>query len=478
MSVLLRRRTFLKGLGLGVGASLLGPLVGSALAEGALEGGAGDVPKRVVFVITGNGMYPGPLISPLTQAALAGPRDALVEVPGDLASAPGLSALAGADGALDLTPHSVAIHGLSSKIAGGGHTSLFKALSCSKARQQTIDAWLARRLHTTHPFPALRFGVTESSSAQLQYGLCLDGPGRDMPIIANPVDAHTALFGSIAQGAGQQQFESKAALLDFARGDIRAVQQQFVGNGRERQKLDAYLQAVEELAGQQERLRLAGDDLRALAQNEGLDPDGGDALNSPHPLVRLESQFELATAALLGNLTPVMVITNSAGNAFAHTRYTSLVDMFGVPLNEVPWRHGVCHEAGGNPIYQAVIHRVIERQVELIARMARRLAAVPEGDGTMLDHTLIVFMSDNGDTHHSTAANWPMLLVGGGALGLRTGLAAGGRSLVYPPHGRAANQRVSNLFDTLGHVVGHPTGNFGGEPEKAIHGGPLAALIG
>ena len=468
MTVLLRRRAFLQTLGLGVGAGLLGPLVRSAVAQ---DGGA--QPRRVVFVITGNGLHGRPLISPLARMALDGPRDALVEVAGDLTEAPGLGALAAAGGEIDLTPHAVALHGLSSKIAGGGHTALFKALSCSKDRRQTIDAWLARRLHTEQPFPALRFGVTESAGAQLQYGLCLDGPGRDMPIIANPVDAHTTLFGSIAAGAGQRQFESKAALLDFARADIRAVQQQFVGGSRERQKLDAYLDAVDELAAQQSRLRRAGDDLRALADREDIDPDGGDALNARHPLVRLERQFELATAALLGDMAPVVVLTNSAGHAFAHTRYTSLTDLFGVPEEEVPWRHGVCHEAAGNPIYQRVLDRVIERQVELIARMARRLAAVPEGDGTMLDHTIIVFMADNGDAHHSTAANWPMLLVGGGGLGLRTA----GRTLVLPPHGHPANPRVSNVFNTLGHAVGHPLDDFGGEPERAADGGPLAALL-
>lgn len=469
MTVLIRRRGFLKTLGLGVGAGLLGPLVRSVHAQDA-----GVTPRRVVFVITGNGLHGGPLASPRTRDALAGPRDALVEVAGDLANAPGLGALGPVGGAADLTPNAVALHGLSSKITGGGHTALFKALACAKDRRQTIDAWLARRLHRGQPFTALRFGVTESPTAQLQYGLCLDGPGRDMPIIVNPADAHTALFGSIAQGAGQRQFASKAALLDFARGDIQAVQRQFVGGARERQKLDAYLAAVEELSAQQARLSEAGDDLRALAQREGIDPNGADALGSPHPLVRLESQFELMTAALLGDMTAVGVITNSAGHAFAHTRYTSLADVFGVPAGEVPWRHGVCHEAGGNPIYQQVLDRVIERQVELIARMARRLAAVPEGDGTMLDHTLIVFMSDNGDAHHSTAANWPMLLVGGGALGLRTG----GRALVYPPHRAAANRRVSNVFNTLGHVVGHPIDDFGGEPERAAQGGPLAALLG
>jgi len=111
----------------------------------------------------------------------------------------------------------------------------------------------------------------------------------------------------------------------------------------------------------------------------------------------------------------------------------------------------------------------------MIAKMARDLAAVPEGDGSMLDHTAIVFMSDNGSTHHSTAKNWPMLVLGGSALGLRTG----GRSIVYPSHGEAGNRRVSDVFTTLGCVAGYE-GNamiFGGEPDKREAVSALSELM-
>ncbi len=462
------RRRFLQALGLGAGAGLLMPLLHSTMAVGD-----GVMPRRFVFVIMGNGIQRHSFLSPSAQQALAdnAQRTSVVEVaPGDMAQAPTLGPLASGG---DLTSRAVVLYGLSSKITGGGHTTLYRALACSRERAQTVDAWLAERLHAEQPLDALRLGITESRTSQLQYGLCLQSPGRDMPIITNPAEGHGALFSAIAGGDSLRAFETDTALLDFALSDVQRVRQTFSGGSQERLKLENYLASLEELRQQQERLMGASDTLRTLAAQEGLPLEGGDSLNSDHPLDRMESQFRLATAALLGNLAPVVVLTCAAGNAFSHVRYTSMTDLFSLPASEIPWRHGVCHGAGGNPVYQQVLDHVIERQVEMIAQMARKLDATPEGDGTMLDHTAIVFMSDNGDAHHSTAENWPALLVGGEGLGLRTG----GRTLLVPGVSSEGNRRVSNLFNTLGYAAGHPLDDFGHEPEQHLYAGPLAELM-
>jgi hypothetical protein len=61
----------------------------------------------------------------------------------------------------------------------------------------------------------------------------------------------------------------------------------------------------------------------------------------------------------------------------------------------------------------------------------------------MLDHPAIVFMSDNGEQHHSTGTEWPALLIGGNALGLKTD----GRRVIFPADG-AANDRQSPTCST------------------------------
>lgn len=105
------------------------------------------------------------------------------------------------------------------------------------------------------------------------------------------------------------------------------------------------------------------------------------------------------------------------------------------------------------------------------------LAATPEvgASGSMLDHTAIVFMSDNGEQHHSTAAEWPTLVLGGNALGLLTD----GRTVIYPEMGQTNNRQVSNLFNTLGHAAGDADFNtFGNEGPTRIAPGPLSELYG
>ena len=159
MKTKLSRRRFLQAVGLGAGAGLLTPLLGRVWAEDQ-----GILPHRIVIVVTGNGIEPHNFISPLTQQAREAEPDneTLIEVSaGDLASAPALASLAGGNGVLDLTQHAATINALSSKIAGGGHTAEYKALSASKDRRQTIDAWLASQenVRGATPFEALRTNV-------------------------------------------------------------------------------------------------------------------------------------------------------------------------------------------------------------------------------------------------------------------------------------------------------------------------------
>ena len=82
-------------------------------------------------------------------------------------------------------------------------------------------------------------------------------------------------------------------------------------------------------------------------------------------------------------------------------------------------------------------------------------------------------MSDNGEQHHSEAREWPTLLVGGDALGLKTD----GRTVVFPGDGSTGNRQVSNLFNTLGYALGDTSmDRFGREGDTRIAAGPLTEL--
>lgn len=491
----LNRRRFLKGLGLGVGATLLTPLLHQVWAQNMNS----VMPKRFVFFVAGNGIETTSFASPTMRdaitaagASLSGEErvnfshmykhSSLLELTTpDLPGSFALSPLQGTNGAVDLTSRSVVLLGLSNLVAGGGHSSNFGALSSTLSpgaipAAATIDKVLSNlpQVRQQTPFDVLRLGVVNDLDRTLQYGLVAHDTRKPAPLIVNPKTTHGMLFGSIADAAGKKQFLQRADLLSLAREDVQDTLSAFPGNSPERAKFEAYLQSIEELEQQQSYLLNAEDALRQV------DPGGPSTVSKyedPCPLVRMEMQSELATSALLGGLTNVAVIACGANGSAQGMYYESLRSIFQKDPNfkDIVKRHDVCHESSANAVYQEIIHTVTRRHVEMLAKMARTLESVPEGDGTMLDHTAIVYLSDNGDGHHSTAWEWPVLIVGGAKLGLNTG----GRALIYPSYKDTTNNRqMSNLFNTLGHAAGADMNDFGQEGNTRIARGPLSEIFG
>lgn len=459
----MKRRTLLKGLG----AGLFTPLFGEAFAQSA-------APARLVIVMECNGIYPEAFLSTGARTAIGaagiGARRIFfnqypmmpLTVPGDaLATARTLDPLAAGGGDVSLVERSAVLLGLSSTITGGGHSTATGALSCAVAgAAPTFDAVIAPRLKRTAPFDCIRLG-TSSSLTSIAYESCSFGPGRPAPVLVNPRLAYETLFGTLLGGAGTG--EQRSMLFDFARDDVRAALAQFRGNSNERLKLERYLTSLEALRARETQLKNMAAAVRPLlpvapSMNPLLSGSG-----TPDSLDWLEAQFQIATSALLGGLTNNVVI--ASGTSGFDVRYDQVTAMARHDL-----QHGI--ENAGN--YTAIA-AVTRKHVSLVARLARTLAATPEvnAPGSMLDHTVILYMSDNGEQHHSEAREWPVLLVGGDALGFKTD----GRTVVFPGDGRPANRQMSNLFNTLGHAFGDASLNeFGREGDTRLAPGPLSEV--
>jgi len=486
------RRRLLAGLGLGAGASFLSPLFRQAMAYGVPA-------RRFVFVVEGNCIEPACMMSAETVAAIDAQATASIigqrwayrdyghsspiEVAaGEMGTATALDPLLDDGSGVDLTERSAVVLGLSSTITGGGHSTHFGALSSSRSRAsrpagQTIDAWLASQADVTAdtPFDAVRVGV-DSSGAILGNSTCAFDVAQSAPVTLDPDLAYRNLFGFLPGSSGEADFQRRTDLLDFALDDVNASLAAFPGNSRERAKLEQYLASLEAIRDRQ-------DDLAAIA--DAIDPyDPSTAFPAPedpetNPLYAtgdhmdvLEAQFENVQAALLGGLTNVAVITSGTGGGFGYMNYARILQDFG-GIDDGLGRHDLHHGSAGNPEYVDAIHAVSREHVRLVANLARALDAVPEGNGTMLDHTAIIYLSDNGEQHHSTASEWPVLLVGGGELGLRTD----GRTVVFPGVDDSNNRQLSNLFNTLGYAAGGVLDDFGEEGQTRITEGPLSELL-
>jgi hypothetical protein len=101
---------------------------------------------------------------------------------------------------------------------------------------------------------------------------------------------------------------------------------------------------------------------------------------------------------------------------------------------------------------------------------------VKEGDGTVLDNTLIVYMSDFGDKHHPSYLQWPVVLIGNLGGKLKTN----GRLLEYPAYGNAGHRSLGTFYTSLLHAVGDQREVFGNVDlaiDKDATHGPLSEIL-
>ena len=474
-----------------------GLLAGTALFTGATsavrERGRGqaqdDCPRRFVIFLEGNGTQPACMMDPLTRQTLEGiagkaiasnrdyGHDQPVLVPqAPLSEARALSALAGDANQISLVERAALVLGLSSTNLGGGHSCNHGALGATKAvggpGGPTIDAVLAGipAVRGATPFDVIRLGIGAGSSP-LNYSSCAFAADKPAPILLDPAAAFSTLFGSVSLGAAGADFAARGQRLEFALEDVERELQSLGGaSSRAQAKLETYRTSLMEMIARDEQLLGMHDALLAVKPIEPgeLDPD---PYTSASPLERLSVEVDLVIAALLAGLSNVVVVSLGSGGYYWSQEYPSLLPFY--PGGQMLGGHDLRH--GEGPTYDEVLHELSSRYVAQMARVARALAAVPEAGGTMLDNTLLLYMPDNGEKHHSNAEEFASLLIGGNNMGF----ASDGRSVTFPKAGHDNNRQISNVFNSMLYGAGQPTDDFGHvDVASRIAEGPLSEIWG
>ena len=459
---MITRRKLLKGVSAGAGGLLLAPLLQKIAA--AAEGNV-TPPKRVIFFVFDNGFQDDgavPLDTPLAC-------DTMRQFP-----------LKGLRLPLDIEPFApfmdrmTLLHGLRTHGAVD-HGGVFHSLSGSAGskftpQDESIDAALARGASTVVPLLHLGVGAGQSTA------YCCSAWGRAQPIaaICRPEMAYESLFGSV--GATQNDFAARKNLLDFVTDDIRRLRS--VVAGPERELMDSHLSAVESLSKRDETLS-SQFATGALQKHAPKLPEKRSGLFTD----TVAEQCDIIAAALVAGLTNVVSIS--------------------VGLNVVPGSysgfskkgsHGLGHGDGDKELglekpFEPLAH-LRNFHARQVARLLTKLKETPEGNGTMFDNTVLVFMSDTANQQHCwKGANWPFVLIGnlGGTL-------TSGQYLSYPvtrrqtwdnagvAMGAAAdgNPVTNALYTTLLHAVGKPRDTFnrssGARDVPALYG-PLRELL-
>ena len=452
---LITRRACLKGITLGAGAVVLQPFLNALAAEAA-----GKVAPRFIFLFESNGLWPGH-ITP--KGVPAGKGDTLVDLPlKDMELPDPISPLA------PLKDRMAIILGLSSKQAFPNHGSGYGALGCYNARAsqangghndplaQTVDHALAGSLPGI--IPVVGLGVHASPEACFANTVSASARKRPLPIICQPDVAFGSLFGSAAEGDAGKVFKARNKLLDYIQSDIKLVRSEL--SGMDRDKLDIYLDSFEQMRSRHDKVATIKDRLKANLP-------AIDKFDSKLQTDRFEAQCSMAVAALASRLTNVAVIDASCG-PHAYKTWKEL----GVTIDE----HAIGHMRWDNPTRDSHAIPIRRFHAARVADLAKRLAAIPEGNGTVLDSTLIVWMSDSAEAHHGTGKEWPMVLVGNLGGKLKTA----GRYLQFPSYGSKGHHTISNFYLTLLHAVGDKRQKFG-NPDLGLKdidtSGPLAEIL-
>ena len=436
-------------------------------------------PQRFLFVVKCSGLTPAQLVprelvgQMVEPAEKAGWPDRLRPV--DTLTDLSLAQRTLPDSLQPLVPfkdHLTLLQGLSGRMCRGGHSAWYGALGCyhtgsegspGRAASPTIDGLLARALPAIFPHVGLTLGgkVLSGVKDSVVYpGISALDTDRPLPYQASPQMAYKNLFGLVATGrAARAEQQLSALLLDHLVDDIQRLQRRI--GGADQEKLDQYLGAFEDLRDRRRRLHGLEAQIRRHA------PQVDDKYVSDVETDRIEAHFDVAAATLISGLSNVVTVRPD----------TLDVTYRGLGISKHV--HGLGHAESVQGMTAVEARNRIRRfHIEQIARVATRLRSMPEGDGSMLDNTLIVYLSDAAEKHHGSCIEWPFLLLGG--LGARWRRPAGGRYLQYPGYGKTNHHTIANFYNTLLHVVGQPQDQFGRfdlNLDPATQRGPLAELL-
>jgi len=318
------------------------------------------------------------------------------------------------------------------------------AFSSGSILRATADAEIARLFPAPfqHVGLALRGKVMGKEwEGTLYPGITAVAPNRALPFQASPDIAHQQLFDSAVANSELARTRNglQGKLLDFMVDDISKLERTLPST--EREKMGHYLNAFEELQTRRQKLSTISDEIRAAA------PEMDPRFTSKTPEDRQAAHFDLISAALISGITNV--VTMRLDNI--STNYPTL----GLTEKNV---HGIGHKEdcnGKSPEEARDLIRV--HHMKLLADLAGKLKSIPEGDGTMLDNTTILYFSDSGNEHHGNLSEWPYLILGGS--GGRMKLA--GRYIRYPKYGSDGHRTIGNWWTTWLNAFGNPTEHYG-----------------
>lgn len=262
--------------------------------------------------------------------------------------------------------------------------------------------------------------------------------GQPIPAQNRPRIVFDRLFGvsSDSVDAQRKELQRTGSMLDRVLEHSRSVRRRL---GRyDQEKFDEYMASVRQIEKRVERSRRWLDVPKPRVDEVGLSLDADDS--TPRELI--QTMYDLMFLAFQTDST--RVATYQLGNMNGATSIAGkFPQLIGLGKNMHSLAHGGAKGKGGEELGKW--HQFLTDQM---ARFLTRLKSTAEGDGNLLDHTVVLYGSSNSQTHRN--ANYPMMLAGGQRLGLK--------------HGRmiTADEQtpLSNVFVSILNQLGIPADSF------------------
>lgn len=397
----IERRTFLAG---AAGALSL-PLLNAMSAPAA----PGDLPKRLVLFYNPNGTigenwFPSDALSeteftlPPILEPFAAHRDKLVILKG-------INTSVGQDPMNNGGPHQ---RGIGSLFTGQMLLEGEFADGCGSkagwADGPSIDQLIAQQIGEDTPFRSLELGVRANSN-DVQGRIVYAGSGAPLPPTNDPRELYRRLFFRDVPLDPDNPDNRRQSILDTVKAQYSELDRQ-VGQ-EDRQKLERHLSLVEDL---ERRL--------------GLRPTPGTTMcNAPEEPDPLAPDDENTMPAISRSLLDLLAL------AFACdlTRVASVQYSTGFNRIRFPWLdtegegHSLSHSGDSNVEAVSALTGRARWHAGEIAYFLDRLAEIPEGDGTVLDNTLVLWGNEVSRGNSHSLDNIPYLLCGSAGGAVRTG---------------------------------------------------------
>jgi hypothetical protein len=315
----------------------------------------------------------------------------------------------------------------------------------------SADQVAARQLGSKTQFASLEIGVEAPSLA----GGCDSGyscaytnttswrsPTTPNPMEVNPRVLFERLFGdgdSTDPAARLSSMQERSSILDFVKGGVDRLETK-LGSG-DRAKLSEYLEAVRDI---ERRIQKAEEQNATMKM-----PVMERPLSAPEEFVdHARLMMDLMVVAWQTDMTRVTSFMLAREGSNRSYREIGVAD-----------GHHSCTHHQNDPEKIAKTIQINTHHVKQFAYLVNKLKTTQDGDGTLLDHSMIVYGSSISDGNQHTHVDLPLALVGGGS-----GQIKSGRHIRY-----AKETPMNNLLLSMLDKVGVPTETLGDSTGKLEH---------